>query len=92
MTDFNMYLNFKSREGYLEWSAQWKTDYANISSEIRQMKHKIANECREKGFTYAWYELRSLQKEASEMLSWRHGMKEQAQEQWLERQPANTPG
>lgn len=90
MTDFNMYLDFNSREGYLEWAAQWKADYASISSEIKQIKHKIANENREKGFMCAWHELRSLQKEAGEMLSWRHGMKEEAARQ-VELRKLNIP-
>lgn len=74
----NEYLNFNSRETYLESARQWKTDYANISKEIRATKKKIANECREKGWTWAWLELSTLRAEANQLLGKRWAMKEEA--------------
>lgn len=76
-------MQFENRNQYLEAVAQWKAEYKDLSARIRAIKHQIANESREQGYTYAWTKLANARDEANRMIGVRHQSKVDANEQYL---------
>lgn len=81
-----MKYSFFDRASYIAASTEWKADYRALSAKIRQLKLDFKTSQREGKMTYTERlrsEHLSLVKEAQSMISTRHGMKEEAQMQYL---------
>jgi len=86
MTQLTNVLTFNSRATYLEFRAEWKAEYKQVSANIREAKIAIKNSQRESGNTpfQVYHKLRSSQRRANEMLELLIEAKKKAQKQYLE--------
>lgn len=86
MTQTSKVLTFNSRATYLEFRAEWKAEYKQLSTDIREAKIAIKNSQRESGSTpfQVYSKLRSSHRRANEMLELLVEAKKKAQEQYLE--------
>lgn len=76
-------MNFTNRQEYLAAVTMWKANYKELSSKIREVKAKIKEENRKKGFTYLWHDLGQLKIEATDQIAVRQASKIEAQRQYL---------
>jgi len=85
MTQLTNVLTFNSRATYLEFRAEWKAEYKQVSANIREAKIAIKNSQRESGNTpfQVYYRLRGAQRRANEMLELLAVAKKLAQVQYL---------
>ena len=77
-------MNFNSRETYLAAVDQWKTEYADLSTKIRQKKLELKSSMREQKSTWRLHlDLNLFQAQANSLLEERKEGKIEAQKQWL---------
>jgi hypothetical protein len=77
-------LTFTNKTEYLTWRAQWKTEYTQLSNNIRALKKGIKEAMRKRQYAgVAQNQLRHLREYATEMLELRKQSKILAQQQYL---------
>jgi len=77
-------LTFTTREQYVAWRAQWRKEYAELSSRIRKENLALKDAFRGKGTASTWtirHNLVVLRSTARAMLEMRAASKVRAQEQ-----------
>ena len=86
MTQVSKVFTFNSRKTYLEFRAEWKAEYKQVSADIREDKNAIKNSQRESGQTppQIYSRLSRSQRRANEMLELLIEAKKLAQQQYLE--------
>ena len=86
MTQLSKVFTFNSRETYLEFRAEWKAEYKQISADIREDKNAIKNSQRESGHTppQIYGRLSRSHRRANELLEILGEAKQLAQKQYLE--------
>jgi len=86
MTQSSNVLTFNSRETYIAFRSEWKAEYKQVSTDIREDKNAIKNSQREAGHTapQIYWRLGRSRRRANEMLELLTVAKKKAQEQHLE--------
>ena len=78
-------LNFNTRETYIAWRAEWRTEYATTSQQIREARNTIKNAQRENKWAGMWNHYSTLarsQRTARELLALREASKIEAGKQF----------
>lgn len=86
MTQISKMFTFNSRKTYLEFRAEWKSEYMQVSKDIREDKNVIKNSQRESGQTppQIYSRLGRSRRRANELLEILGEAKQLAQKQYLE--------
>jgi len=81
-----MDMNFKTRDQYVLWRAEWRDQYSKISRDIRSYKHRIARDFKDGHMPSMMQAVCAMyQKQAREMMELRGEAKKICEAQYIER-------
>lgn len=80
---FTFTFTFTNREQYVQWRAEWRKKYAQLTIDIRKAKIDYKNDQRNGGYPSYYLHVGHLRAEASRMMLERMASKEESQRQYL---------